>query len=199
MLQLGYEKYRDLAAFEKNPIQELARLYVKSLERKRNKGEDEDEEDEPAANPIADAYRAETVKLHAGDPENVTLWQQFMPACMEEVNAIYRRLDVNFDHQHGESFYNEMLPDVVKSLLERSIAEKSEGAVIVRYDADKVALIQKRDGAYTYTTTVLATIKGFASTPGNRTRFSTSSISGKATTSRTCSPRPNVGVTTTSS
>jgi len=158
-LQLGYEKYRDASAFEKDPIAELARLFVKSLERKRNKAEDNDEDDEPTANPIANAYRAETVKLHAGDPENVALWKQFMPECMEEVEAIYRRLEVKFDHQHGESFYNDMLPGVVKELLAAGIAEGSNGAIVIRYDKDKVALIQKSDGAFTYTTTDLATIK----------------------------------------
>jgi arginyl-tRNA synthetase len=159
MLQLGYEKYRDKGAFEKDPIRELARLYAKSLDRKRNKSEDDDDEDEPSGNPIADAYRAETVKLHAGDAENVALWNQFMPACLADVNAIYERLDVHFDCYHGESFYNEMLPGVVADLLAKGIAEESDGAVIIRYDKDKVALVRKRDGAFTYTTSDLATIK----------------------------------------
>jgi arginyl-tRNA synthetase len=160
MLQLGYEKFRDPQAFESNPIHELARLYVKGLERKRNKSESDDDDDEgPTSNPIADAYRNETVKLHQGDPENVGLWKQFMPACMEEVETIYRRLDVHFDHQYGESHYHSMLPAVVTSLLEKGIAQRSEGAVIIQGANNTVALIQKRDGAYTYTTTDLATIR----------------------------------------
>jgi arginyl-tRNA synthetase len=159
LLQLGYEKYRDPQAFDKDPIAELARLYVRSLERKRNKADDEDDDDEPSANPIANAYRNETVKLHAGDPENLALWRQFMPACMAEVEAIYRRLEVKFDYQHGESFYNAMLPDVVKDLRQRGVAEESQGAIVIRYDGNKIALIQKSDGAFTYSTTDLATIK----------------------------------------
>ena len=77
----------------------------------------------PPINPVAEAVRQETAKLHAGDAENVRLWQMFMPWCREEIDRIYRRLDVRFDHTHGESFYNPMLPDVVRSLLERGIAE----------------------------------------------------------------------------
>lgn len=160
MLQLGYEKYRDPAAFEKNPIGELTRLYVKSLERKRNKSEDdEDDDDEPTGNPIADAFRAETVKLHQGDPENVALWKQFIPACLAEIEQSYKRLDVNFTCQLGESFYNPLLPGIVEDLLARGIAERSNDAVIIRMSEDRVSLIQKRDGAFTYTTTDLATIK----------------------------------------
>ena len=155
MLLYGYKNLLDAESFAANPVNELARLYRKVRELAKANDDDEAER----GNSVADAYRAETVKLHAGDPGNVALWQQFMPACMEEVDAIYRRLGVKFDHQHGESFYNPMLPDVVAGLLEKNLAERSEGAVIIREGEDKVSLIQKRDGAYTYTTTDLATIK----------------------------------------
>jgi arginyl-tRNA synthetase len=153
ILLYGYKHFRDEAAFQADPVRELARLYihVRSL---MKTGEDE----ETAADPIAEAARQETARLHAGDPENVRLWQLFMPACLEEINRIYRRLDVTFDHMHGESFYNPMLADVVRDLLAKNIAEHSQGAVIVRI-GEQVALIQKRDGAFTYTTSDLATIR----------------------------------------
>ncbi len=160
MLLYGYKNFRDEAAYQADPVRELARLYRHVRELAKANDDDEAE----AGSPVADAYRAETAKLHEGDREAVTLWKQFMPACMEEVNAIYRRLDVRFDHQHGESFYNSMLPEVVKDLLAKGLAERSEGAVIIRESKDKVSLIQKRDGAYTYTTTDLATIKYRAET-----------------------------------
>ena len=32
-----------------------------------------------------------------------------MPWCLEEINRVYRRLDVHFDNTLGESFYNPML------------------------------------------------------------------------------------------
>ncbi len=156
ILLYGYKNFRDDAAYKANPVRELARLYrhVRELAKAID-----DDDDGDANNPIAQAYRAETVKLHAGDPENIALWREFMPACMEEVAAVYQRLDVQFDHQYGESHYNPMLADVVKDLLAKSLAERSEGAVIIREGKDKVSLIQKRDGAFTYMTTDLATIK----------------------------------------
>ena len=37
----------------------------------------------------------------------------FMPHCMKEIHAIYERLGIlKFDCEHGESFYNPMLPGV---------------------------------------------------------------------------------------
>src|SRR5437899_1710980 len=131
MLLYGYTHFRDEEALRTDPVREMVRLYVKVRQLIDAK---EDEEAENAANPIAEACRQETAKLHAGDPENVRLWQTFMPWCLEEIDRIYRRLDVHFDHTHGESFYNPRLPGVVQSLLERGIAEPGkEGSLIIRY------------------------------------------------------------------
>jgi arginyl-tRNA synthetase len=162
ILSRGYHEYRDDARFRSDPVTELARLYVNGLKRAKG-GDDEDEETDrkPVPNPVKTAYREETAKLHAGDSENVRLWREFMPPCLEDIHAIYRRLGVlPFDHEHGESFYNEMLPGVVEKLLAAGAAEPGEGgAVIVRPDAKHVSLVRKQDGAFTYTTSDLATVK----------------------------------------
>ena len=109
----------------------------------------------------------ETAKLHAGDPENVALWKQFIPWSMGAITPLYDRLGVTFDHFLGESFYNPMLAGVVEDLLAKAIATVSNGAVVVflkpppddgsEHRAD--AVIRKKDGAFTYTTTDLATIR----------------------------------------
>jgi arginyl-tRNA synthetase len=155
MLLYGYKNFLDKQAFEADPVHELARLYKQV--RKLMKS-DEDAED--AADPVAEACRQETAKLHASDPENLALWKQFMPACYEEIEQIYRRLDIHFDYQHGESFYQPLLADVVSSLRKQGIAEVSQEAVVIFFgEGEPPALIQKRDGAYTYSTTDLATIR----------------------------------------
>jgi arginyl-tRNA synthetase len=98
--------------------------------------------------------------LHAGDPENRALWEMLMPWCREEIEHIYRRLDVHFDHTLGESYYQPMLADVVRDLETRGIATDSEGAVVVFLSEEEPpALIRKKDGAFTYTTTDLATLR----------------------------------------
>jgi arginyl-tRNA synthetase len=161
LLSVGYHKFRDDAEYQADPMKELARLYVNGLKREK----DSDDEDEDAAkgvvNPITDAYRTETAKLHAGDAENVALWREFMPFCMQEIHSVYARLGIcKHDTELGESFYNSMLPGVVDSLLGSGLAEPGEGgAIIVRTGKDQVSLIRKRDGAFTYATTDLATIE----------------------------------------
>jgi arginyl-tRNA synthetase len=116
---------------------------------------------EDLTNPaVVEAARQETAKLHAGDPENLELWQKFMPWCRDEIDRIYLRLDVHFDFTYGESFYNSMLPEVVNDLLKRGIAQESDGAIVIFFGAEEPpALIRKKDGAFTYTTTDLATIR----------------------------------------
>jgi arginyl-tRNA synthetase len=157
ILLYGYKHFRNDEALKADPVREMVRLYVHVRGLMRSP---EDDAPENLTDPVAEAVRQETAKLHAGDPENVRLWQMFMPWCLEEIDRIYRRLDVHFDHTHGESFYNPMLPDVVRSLLERGIAQESEGAVVIFLrENEPPALIRKKDGAFTYTTSDLATIR----------------------------------------
>ena len=160
LLSVGYHKFRDDSAFQADPMKELSRIYINGLKRAKET-DDEDEEGPDVPNPVEECFRAETAKLHHGDPENNKLWQDFMPHCLAEIHAIYAKLGVPpFDHEHGESFYNPMLPGVVESLLAKKVAEPgNEGAIIIRFSENNVALVRKRDGAFTYTTSDLATIQ----------------------------------------
>ena len=109
---------------------------------------------------IGAAVLEETAKLHAGDPENRRLWAEFMPHCLQEIERIYQRLGVRFDHALGESFYEDQLPGIVEDLLARGIAQLSDGAVVVFIEGiDVPMLVRKQDGAFLYATTDLATIR----------------------------------------
>ncbi len=108
---------------------------------------------------IGTAVLAETAKLHTGDAENLALWREFMPACMAAIQHIYDRLGVTFDETLGESFYHDRLQPVVDDLLKRKIARESDGATCVFLDDQPAPMIvRKKDGAFLYATTDLATI-----------------------------------------
>ncbi len=109
---------------------------------------------------VARAVLAETSMLHVGDQVNLALWKQFLPACLEDIDRVYRRIGVTFDHTLGESFYHDRLSSVVDDLLAKGIAQESDGAVCVFFEGDDVPMIvRKQDGAYLYATTDLATIQ----------------------------------------
>ncbi len=112
-----------------------------------------------ASKVVANAARGETVGLHAGNAENRALWSQFMPNCLEALHEIYKRLGVRFDVELGESFYDPMLKDVVDELESKGLATQSDGALVIFTEASKAPfIVRKRDGAYNYATTDLATI-----------------------------------------
>ncbi|HBT76114.1 MAG TPA: arginine--tRNA ligase [Planctomycetaceae bacterium] len=108
---------------------------------------------------IQAAVLEEVAKLHQGDTENRTLWQEIVDHCLVDIDRMYRRLNVSFDHTLGESFYQPMLAPTVESLLERGIARETDGAVGVFFEGEEVPmLIRKKDGAFLYGTTDVATV-----------------------------------------
>ena len=109
---------------------------------------------------IGEAVLQETVYLHTGDPENLRLWKEFLPPCLQDIEQIYRRLGVSFDHTLGESFYHDRLAGVVLDLEKRGLVRQSEGAKCVFLEGfDHPMIVQKRDGAFLYATSDLATIQ----------------------------------------
>jgi arginyl-tRNA synthetase len=156
MILYGYKHFVDPEAYAENPVDELARLY------RRVRGlVDMPPDQRPAEHhEVDEAVLAETARLHAGDPENVRLWREFLPACEDEIRRVYGRLGVRFDHTLGESFYQDRLADVAAELRAKGIARESDGAVCVFFEGEDVPMIvRKKDGAFLYATTDLATIR----------------------------------------
>jgi arginyl-tRNA synthetase len=163
-LLVGWKSQLDRAALEADPIAEMERLY---------KTVNAASEAEPA---VQEQARQELVKLQAGDPENLAIWQEMIKLSEAQFDAIYGRLGVKFDHTYGESFYNPRLKGVVQELREKGVARESEGAIAVFTDGTlppkqdpflkhedgewkpNPFLIQKSDGAANYGTTDLATL-----------------------------------------
>ncbi len=148
-LIVAYNKWLDKEAYEADPIGELERIYVLFS--------DESKKDPT----LEDVARNELRKLQMGDEQNNKLWKEFIEISLKEYNKVYDRLGVKFDHYFGESFYNDMMPDVLEELKEKNIAKEDQGALVVFFEEDKLppALVQKKDGSFLYATSDLATIK----------------------------------------
>jgi arginyl-tRNA synthetase len=151
MVIWGWKNLLDQQALQRNPLAEIVRIYKETNERASKEPE------------VREACRQELVKLQAGDKENTDIWNECVAFSMQDFEYVYRLLDVHYDLQCGESFYNDRLPGVVDRLLKARIAEISEGAVVVFFHddpelADKPLIIRKRDGGFNYATTDIATI-----------------------------------------
>ena len=151
MVIYGWKNLLDRAALERDPIAELVRIYKETNEK-------------ATIDPkVREAVREELVKLQAGDPENFSIWKETVDLSMKEFERAYQVLDIHYDIQRGESFYNDRLPAVVERLLQSKIAEISEGAVCVFFPdipelAERPAIIRKSDGGFNYATTDVATV-----------------------------------------
>ena len=148
----GYKHWADPAALAADAIVELERLY--------KLGNDAAEAD-PA---VMDQARAELVKLQNGDAENVALWKKFSEVSLAAFQQIYDRLGIRFDHNLGESFYNDKLDRVYRELTatQPPLAVESEGALVVFHPEHprfktQPFLVRKADGASNYASTDLAT------------------------------------------
>lgn len=98
-------------------------------------------------------------ELQSGKEEYVQAWQRICDASRREFEKLYDRLGVTIQ-ERGESFYNPFLGQVVDDLLDRNIAEISEGAACVFVECQKIPLIvRKTDGGYGYASTDMAAIK----------------------------------------
>ena len=168
MILWGWKHCRDDARFAADPTGELGRLY--RLVRKVADAAPEELARDPQAAELAARHPqagrevlAETAKLHEGDPENRSLWERFMPLCLAEIDRLFARLQVSFDHALGESFYQPMLAGVVAELMADPAvpARESRGAIGVFLGGDDAPpfLIRKADGAFLYATTDLATLQ----------------------------------------
>lgn len=147
MLIVAYKLWGDRATVEANPIDELLKLYV----RINAEAEENPELDEQA--------RQWFKKLEDGDKEAWDLWQWFRDESLVEFNRIYDKLDVSFDHFHGEAFYNDKMDEGIQILEEKNLLKESKGAQIVDLEKYNLppALIKKSDGATLYITRDMAT------------------------------------------
>jgi arginyl-tRNA synthetase len=123
-------------------------------------------EAEPAAE---EGAKATLVRLQRGDAEVVRDWRKLIDVTMRAVYESFDMLGVKLgpENNRGESFYRDMLADVVDAFTRSGIAEEHEGAIVVRFaDRERPLLIRKSDGGYLYATTDLAAIRRRVQTLG---------------------------------
>lgn len=109
--------------------------------------------------------RTAVVDLQAGDADARQAWQALCEQSRKEFQKIYTRLDICLT-ERGESFYNPLLPEVVKDLEAQGLLVEDQGAQVVFLDGftnkagdPQPLIIRKSDGGFNYATTDLAAIR----------------------------------------
>ena len=117
---------------------------------------------------FAERARAAVVRLQGGDEAARVLWSLFIEESLGHCEAVYQRLGIRLtrDDLKPESFYNNELAGIVKTLDEKGLLTESDGARCVflpeftgKDDQPLPVIIQKSDGGYLYATTDLAAVQ----------------------------------------
>ena len=142
----AYKRWGDRSVIEKDPINELLKIYVKFHEEAELHPELEDE------------AREYFKLLEENDPETTQLWQYFRDVSLVEFKKVYDRLGVSFDSYAGESFYSDKMQEVVEILSDKHLLTESDGAMVVNLDDQNMppCIILKSDGATIYATRDIA-------------------------------------------
>ena len=142
----AYKRWSDKERVEKGRLKELSRIYVKFHEEAKK---------DPA---LDDEARHYFKLIEDGDKESLELFDMFKRITLEEVDKIYKLLNVTFDSYAGESFYNDKMAPVVEELEEKGLLKDSEGAKIVDLEPYGMppCLILKSDGSSLYATRDIA-------------------------------------------
>jgi arginyl-tRNA synthetase len=146
-LLYAYERWGQEEAFKSDPVRHLVELYVRFHK-------------ELEAHPELEGEgRAAFKRLEQGKDKERELWKRFRVESLADFEGTVARLGVHFDHNWFESEFEGKAHDLIDRLLDEGIAERSEGAVIIRTseDEDKPPLVaRKQDGTTLYASRDLA-------------------------------------------
>ncbi|XP_077984935.1 arginine--tRNA ligase, cytoplasmic-like isoform X2 [Glandiceps talaboti] len=98
------------------------------------------------------------VKLQGGEPNVRKAWNLICEESRKEFQKIYDALDIKLI-ERGESFYNDMMPGIVKQLEDGNHIKLDEGRKVMFVPGTDVPMtVVKSDGGFTYDTSDLAAI-----------------------------------------
>uniref|UniRef100_A0A3Q2YS49 Arginine--tRNA ligase, cytoplasmic n=1 Tax=Hippocampus comes TaxID=109280 RepID=A0A3Q2YS49_HIPCM len=129
------------------PIGDLQAFYKESKKRF-------DEEDDFKKR----AYQC-VVRLQSKEPDFIKAWNLICDVSRKEFQKVYDCLDVHII-ERGESFYQDLMTEVVKEFDDKGLTEMDEGRKIVFAPGQPIPLtVVKSDGGYTYDTSDLAALR----------------------------------------
>lgn len=117
---------------------------------------------------FAELSRNCVVKLQQGNQYYYNIWKNIVKISISNNQKIYSRLNITLKENNimGESLYHSMLPKIIKDLKNQKLAIINNGATVVFIENahNKIGqpfgvIIQKKDGAYLYSSTDIACIK----------------------------------------
>ncbi|KAL5104343.1 hypothetical protein TcWFU_008676 [Taenia crassiceps] len=147
LLSLGYQNFGDSRLLEENPLKHLHSVYLQACRALGSTNE---------GKAMASAL---ATKLEGGQrPDLVDLWQRFRALSLKELQSLYARMNICFDHYEYESDFVIFAKQLVEHLIKRRIARReADGSVTASsYEPGKRVTLLKSDGGTLYLTRDLA-------------------------------------------
>lgn len=145
----GYKLWGEEYNIEKDPINELTKIYIRI-----NEACKQDEQ-------ILENCRNNFKKLEDGDTYCTEIWKKFRELSLKEFQKVYDLLGSKFDSWNGESFYSDKMPEIIDILDKSGKLVESQGAKIIDLEDKGIntpCIIEKTNGSTTYATRDLAAL-----------------------------------------
>ncbi len=145
----GYKKWGNEYEFKDDPIDDLAKIYV----RINNLCKEDDN--------VLEQCRENFRLLENGDEYCVKLWKEFKELSIKEFKKIYDLLGSKFDSWDGEAFIAPKAKEVIEILEKTGKLQESDGAKIIDLTDKGIetpCIICKSNGSTIYATRDLASI-----------------------------------------
>lgn len=145
----GYKLWGHEYEIEKNPINELTKIYIRINNLCK--------EDENVLNRCRDNFK----KLEDSDEYCTKIWKKFRELSLKEFEKVYELLGSKFDSWNGEAFYSDKMSEVIEILQNTGKLQESQGAKVIDLEDKGIntpCIIEKTNGSTTYATRDLAAI-----------------------------------------
>ncbi len=147
---VAFQKWGDRQTVESgSPVRELVKLYVRFHE---------EAEKDPS---LDDEARAAFRKIELHDPESWELFEWFREVTLKDVEKVYKLLGVEFDSYNGEAFYEDKMPAVIQSLVDKGITKVDNGCTIVdlsEYGMPPCLILKSNSGTTYHTRDITAAV-----------------------------------------
>ncbi len=145
----GYKLWGNEYDIDKDPIGELAKIYIRINELCK--------QDES----VLEQCRYNFKLLEEKDEYCTKIWEKFKDLSLQECKKVYDLLGSKFDSWNGEAFYSDKMPEVIEMLQKTGELKESQGAEVINLEdsgIDTPCIIKKSNGSTTYATRDLAAI-----------------------------------------
>ncbi len=151
-LIVAYELWLDKKALEKNPVQELLRLYIKFCDNEKteyNEGVEEEFQDNEWTNKAKEKLKL----IEMGDKKTHKIWQEITKNSKKGFDKVYKMLNVNFHETTGQSLFSEAGKKLITEAIKKGKAKvEQDNAVYVELDNLPKKYVLRSNGTASYIT-----------------------------------------------